>query len=81
MKLLQQLLKEAGADLGGAITIIPAFGAYFDGVKRVEEYSEEKITLIVRKKRWLVVGEGLAIDKYFEQDLLVRGDIKGVSCE
>ena len=81
MKLLQQILTEAGADVGGAITLIPSFGGYFKGVKRVEEYSEDKIILIASKKRWCVLGENLSIDKYFEQDLLVRGDIKVVSYE
>ncbi len=81
MKLLQQILKEAGADTDGAITLIPAFGGYFKGVKRVEEYSEDKIVIIALKRRWVITGEKLAIDKYFEQDLLIRGDIRGVSYE
>ncbi len=81
MKLLQQILKEAGADTDGAITLIPSFGGYFKGVKSVEESSEEKSVIIANKKRWTLVGEKLAIDKYFEQDLLIIGDIKGVSYE
>jgi len=81
MKLLQQILAEAGADMGCAITLIPSFGAYFKGVKRVEEYSEEKIILIASKKRWKIEGENLAIDKYFEQDLFIRGEVKGVCYE
>ena len=81
MELLRQILKEAGADLNCSATVIPDFGGYFKGVKRVEEFSEEKIILIAHKKRWQVVGENLSIDKYFEQDLLVRGTIKGISYE
>lgn len=81
MELLQQILSEAGADMSGAITLIPSFGGYFKGVKRVEEFSEEKIIVIALKKRWTIVGEKLAIDKYFEQDLFVRGEIKGISYE
>ena len=81
MKLLQQILNEAGAQTDGAITLVPSFGAYFKGVKRVDEYSQEKIVLIALKKRWLVTGENLTIDKYFEQDLLIRGDVKGISYE
>ena len=81
MELLQQILREAGADVNCSVTIIPGFGGYFKGVKRVEEYSEEKITLISQKKRWTIVGENLSIDKYFEQDLLIRGNIKGISYE
>lgn len=81
MELLQQILREAGADVNCSVTLIPDFGGYFKGVKRVEEFSEEKIILIVKKRRWEVVGENLAIDKYFEQDLLIRGKIKGISYE
>lgn len=81
MKLLQQILSEAGADVSGAVTLIPAFGAYFKGVKRVEEFSEEKIVITAHKKRWVIEGEKLEIDKYFEQDLFVRGEIKGISYE
>ena len=81
MELLQQILREAGADVGCAVTLIPDFGGYFKGVKRVEEFSEEKIILIAHKKRWLIAGENLSIDKYFEQDLFIRGTIKGISYE
>lgn len=81
MKLLQQILQELGADIDSAITLIPSFGAYFKGVKRVDEYSQEKIILFACKKRWVITGENLAIDKYFEQDLFVRGEIKGLSYE
>ena len=81
MELLQQILKEAGADTNCSVTLIPGFGAYFKGVKRVDEFSGEKIILTAHKKRWQVVGENLSIDKYFEQDLFVRGSVKGVSYE
>ena len=81
MELLQQILKEAGADTRCSLTLIPDFGAYFKGVKRVDEFSEEKIILTANKKRWQVVGENLSIDKFFEQDLFIRGSVKGVSYE
>lgn len=81
MKLLQQILRDAGADLDGAITIVPAFGGYFKSVKRVDGYTPEKIVLTVAKKRLTVTGEKLLIDKYFQQDLLIRGEISGVSIE
>ena len=81
MELLQQILKEAGADTSCSVTLIPDFGAYFAGVKRVEEFSGEEIVLVARKKRWHVLGENLSIEKYFEQDLFIRGTVKGVSYE
>ena len=81
MKLLQQILNEAGARTDGAITLVPSYGGYFKGVKRVDEYSQEKIVLIASKKKWQITGENLTIDKYFEQDLLILGDIKVISYE
>lgn len=81
MKLLQQILREAGADLDKSFTVVPSFGGYFKSVKRVENYSPERIVLSVNKRRLTILGEKLIIDKYFQQDLLIRGDISGVNFE
>lgn len=81
MKLLQQILREAGADPDKSFTVIPSFGGYFKSVKRVEDYSPERIVLSVNKRRLTVSGEKLIIDKYFQQDLLIRGNISGVNFE
>ena len=64
-----------------AFTVVPEFGGYFKSVKRVEDFSPEKIVLLIAKRRLTVTGEKLVIDKYFQQDLLVRGNISGVSFE
>lgn len=81
MKLLQQILREAGADLDRAFTVVPSFGGYFKSVKRVDDFSAEKVVLTVGKMRLTVTGRNLSIDKYFQQDLLIRGEIAGVSLE
>ncbi|MDE6850220.1 MAG: YabP/YqfC family sporulation protein [Clostridia bacterium] len=81
MKLLQQILLDAGADTNRAFTVVPAFGGYFKSVKRVDEYTPEKVVLTVAKQRLTVTGSKLTIDKYFQQDLLIRGDITGVNIE
>lgn len=81
MKLLQQILTEAGADLDKSFTVVPLFGGYFKAVKRVEDYSPEKIVLTVGKMRLTVTGKNLIIDKYFQQDLLIRGEVAGVNFE
>lgn len=81
MKLVEQLLREAGADVDKSFTVIPSFGGYFKSVKRVEDYSPQKIVLALPKLRLVIVGEKLVIDKYFQQDLLVRGRISGVTLE
>lgn len=81
MKLLQQILREAGADPDRSFTVVPEFGGYFKSVKQVAEYSPDKIVLYVGKRKLTVEGQKLTIDKYFEQDLLIRGDICGVKYE
>ncbi len=81
MKLLQQILIDAGAETERAFTVVPGFGGYFKSVKRVDEYTPEKIVLTVAKKKLTVTGEKLAIDKYFQQDLLICGEISGVNLE
>ena len=81
MKLLQQILLDAGADTNRAFTVVPQFGGYFKSVKRVDEYTPEKIVLTIAKQRVTVAGKNLTIDKYFQQDLLIRGAITGVELE
>ena len=81
MELLQQILREAGCDLDRAFTVLPEFGGYFKSVKRVEDFSSEKITLAVGKRRLIVTGEKLTVEKYFQQDLFIKGNITGVSFE
>lgn len=81
MKLVKQLLKEAGADTDKTFTVALSFGGYFQSVKKVEVYMPQKIVLSVAKKRVTVTGENLVIDKYFQQDLFIKGNITGVSVE
>lgn len=81
MKLLQQILNESGADLGNSFTVIPFFGGYFKSVKKIMDYTPQKIVLTVAKKRLTVVGEKLTVEKYFQQDLFIKGDIAGVTLE
>lgn len=78
MKLLQQILKELGGDDGRAFTVIPYFGAYFKGVREVAEYSPQKITLLARKTTVTIEGENLVIDRYFEDDLFIKGRVEAV---
>ncbi len=81
MKLLQEILREAGFDAGLSFTVAPKQGGYFKAVKRVEEYTPEKIVLAVAGGKLTVSGEKLSVDKYFQQDLLLRGNITGVNFE
>ena len=81
MKLLEQILSELGADTLKSFSIIPSFGGYFRSVKRVLEYSSERIILELKKNKITITGDELTLGKYFEEDLLIKGNIKGVSIE
>ena len=81
MILLMQLLKEAGADTDKAFTVILGYGGYFKAIKRVAEYAPQKVTLGLGKGVLVVSGENLRIDKYFEGDLWLLGDIRGIALE
>ena len=67
--------------MAGAVTIVPQFGGYFTSVKRVEEYTPQKIVLSAYKRRVVIIGENLIIDKFFLQDLSIKGVITGVTFE
>ena len=81
MKLLEQILSELGADTLKSFSIIPDFGGYFRSIKRVAEYSSEKVVLALKKNRITVTGENLTLGKYFEEDLLIKGKISGVQID
>lgn len=81
MKLLQQILAEAGADTARAYTVVPGFGGYFKSVKTVAEYTPERVVLLIGKNRLCVTGSDLVISKFFEGDLLVAGNIRGTEFE
>ncbi len=81
MKLLEQILSELGADTLKSFSVVPDFGGYFRSVKGVSEYSSEKIVLVLRKNKIVIEGEGLTLGKYFEQDLFIKGKIKGVKID
>lgn len=81
MKLLEQILSELGADSLKAFYVEPSFGGYFRSVKSIQEYSPEKIILVIRRGRITVEGSNLEIGKYFQEDALIKGEIKGVKIE
>lgn len=70
-----------GADTVKAFTVVPQFGGYFRSVKAVRELTTEKIILLVKKDVVTVEGEKLEVGSYFEQDILIKGDIKVVKIE
>ena len=81
MKLLDQILSELGADTLKCVTLIPGFGGYFKSIKSVLEYSETCVVLAQKRKKITIEGEKLVLSKYFEDDVLLTGEIKGVKFE
>ena len=81
MKLLEQILKELGADTLKSITLVPGFCCYLKSVKSVIEFSDEKIQLQVGKLRVVVEGVDMQIGEYFEGDILIRGDVRGIKID
>ncbi len=81
MKLLEQILSELGADTLKSFSVVPGFGGYFRSIKSVLEYAPEKVLLKLKKNVITVEGENLLLAKYFEEDLLIRGNITGVKID
>ena len=81
MKLLEQILSELGADTLKSFSVVPNFGGYFRSIKGVAEYTPEKVVLALRKNKITVEGENLLLVKYFEEDLLIRGNIREVKID
>lgn len=81
MKILEQILAEMGADTLKSFTIIPSFGGYFRGVKAIGEYSSERIQLALKREKLIIEGEKLEVGKYFEEDILIKGNIKVIEIE
>lgn len=81
MKLIEQLITEAGGDTAKAFYVVPDFGGYFSGVKQVAEYTKDKIVLAQRKRTLTVSGENLEIGRYFEQDVFIKGVILHVEID
>ena len=81
MKLLEQILSELGADTLKSFAVVPNFGGYFRSIKGVAEYTPEKVVLALRKNKITVEGENLLLAKYFEEDLLIRGNIREVKID
>lgn len=72
---------ELGADTLKSFIIVPSFGGYFRSIKSVKEYSPEKIVLSQKRRDLTIQGEKLEVGKYFEEDILIKGDIKVISVD
>lgn len=81
MKLLEQIMEELGGDTLKAFTVVPRFGGYFRSIKSIAEYTPQKIVLRLKKFDITLIGEEMQVGKYFEEDIFIKGDIKGVQID
>lgn len=81
MKLLEQILCELGADTLKSFVVVPSTCGYFRSIKSVKEYSPQKIVLAQKRRDVTVEGENLEVGKYFEEDILIKGDIRVISVD
>ncbi len=51
------------------------WGAYFEGVTSLKDYSGDKVEILVKGGVIILKGQGLKISKYCAGDLAVRGKI------
>ena len=61
--------------------IIPLGGGYFQGVKAVGDFSEERIELYFSSVKLCVQGKGLVIKKYCDGDLILSGKITALTTQ
>ena len=81
MKLLEQIFKELGVDTLKSITLVPGSCCYLKSVKSVVGFSAEKIELRVGKTCVTVDGVDMQIGEYFEGDMLIKGDVRGIKID
>lgn len=62
-------------------TVIDGRGGYFQNVRRLLEFSEEKVVLAGKKGRVSVEGSALSLGRCSEGDVTVLGNIARVSRE
>lgn len=61
--------------------LIPLGGGYFQGVKAVGDFSDERIELYFPTVKICVLGKGLCIKKYCDGDLVLSGKITCVQTQ
>ena len=81
MKLLEQIMQELGGDTLKAFTVVPRFGGYFRSIKSIAEYSPQKIVLRLKKFDITLSGEDMQVEKYFEEDIFIKGNIEGIQID
>ncbi len=79
MRLYDEIFKNADGGAMERCVVVPCGGGYFQGVKSVGDFSKEKIVLYFPRVCVEVVGEELAIKKYYDGDLHLTGKILSIA--
>ena len=75
MRLYEEIFKNADGAAFARCVIVPLGGGYFEGVKSVVDFSDEKLTLAFPKQTVEIEGKALRIKKYCDGDLHLLGKI------
>ncbi|MGN0822178.1 MAG: YabP/YqfC family sporulation protein [Candidatus Gallimonas sp.] len=86
MRLFSEILRQLGAEgewdaFRVQYTVVDGRGGYFQNVKKIGEFSPQRIVFLGKKSRVVVEGEGLSIGKYYAGDASVIGKIVRVERE
>ncbi len=75
-------LKKSDAFLeftGARVIFLPLRAAYFEGVKALGDFSEQRVEVCFPACAVALEGEGLSIGKYTDGDLCVLGKVRSLS--
>ena len=75
MRLYDEIFKSVDGAAMARCVIVPCGGGYFEGVKSVADFSEEKLTLAYPRQLVEIEGKSLCIKKYSDGDLQLSGKI------
>lgn len=78
MRLYDEIFKNADGAATSRCIIVPCGGGYFEGVKSVADFSEEKLTIVFPHQLVEIEGKALCIKKYCDGDLQLLGKIISV---
>ena len=75
MRLYEEIFKNADGGALSKCVIVPCGGGYFEGVKSVTDFTDDKVTLRFPHNTVEVQGDNLCIKKYCDGDLQISGRI------
>ena len=80
MRLYEELANSDAvlAFAGARVLFLPLRAAYFEGVKALGDFSEERVEVCFPACSVVLEGEGLSIGKYTDGDLCVVGKVRSL---